>query len=61
MTRTVAREIAIQLSFAAASAGLEPRELMDEFFAPEHYETLAKEDELYAERPSTKQLTISAA
>ena len=56
MTRTVARELAIQLSFAASAAGQEPAELMDAFFAPEHYETLAREDELYAERPGEKQL-----
>ena len=34
MTRTAAREIAIQLCFAAASADLEPRELAGAFLTP---------------------------
>ena len=56
MTRKTAREIAIQMSFAAAAGDLEPNELMDGFFAPEHYETLASEDELFAQYPEEKQL-----
>lgn len=56
MTRTTAREIAIQLGFAAAATGEEPRELLDRFFDREHYETLAQEDGLYAQYPDEKQL-----
>lgn len=56
MKRTTAREIAIQLGFAAASAGAEPAQLMDEFFSKEHYESLSAEDELYSEYPDKKQL-----
>ena len=56
MTRTTAREIAIQLGFAAAATGEEPHELLDRFFEKEHYESLAREDELYAEVPDEKQL-----
>lgn len=51
MTRTTAREIAIQLGFAAASRGVELSELMDDFFSPEHYASLQEEDELYKELP----------
>ena len=53
MTRSTAREIAIQLGFAAASSGEAPQELFDE---RGHYDTLAAEDELYSEYPNTKQL-----
>lgn len=56
MTRTTAREIAIQLLFAASSNGLEPCEIIDEFFSEEHYATLAGEDELYSQMPDTKQM-----
>jgi N utilization substance protein B len=56
MTRTTAREIAIQLGFAAASSNQEPSELIDSFFSQEHYETLQSENELYSEMPSKKEL-----
>ena len=56
MTRTTAREIAIQLGFAAASRNVEPSQLMDDFFSPEHYASLQEEDELYNERPDKKQM-----
>ena len=56
MTRKTAREIAIQLGFAAAATGEEPHELLDRFFEKEHYESLAQEDELYAQLPDEKQL-----
>lgn len=56
MTRTVAREIAIQLGFASAACGVEPAALMEEFFAEEHYATLAEENPLFSERPDERQL-----
>ncbi len=56
MTRTVAREIAIQLGFAAAQSGDNINEELDAFFDKEYYSTLAQEDELFAEYPSKKQL-----
>ena len=56
MTRTTAREIAIQLGFAAAASGEEPHALLDRFFEKEHYESLAQEDEVYAQLPDEKQL-----
>lgn len=56
MTRTTAREIAIQLSFAASSAGSSSDELMEQFFDSEHYASLASEDELYAEYPDDRQM-----
>ena len=56
MTRTVAREIALQLCFAAASANLEPNDLLEEFFTEEHYSSLATEQELFSERPDERQM-----
>lgn len=56
MTRTTAREIAIQLGFAAAATGELPSEMLDRFFEKEHYESLSQEDELYAQFPDDRQL-----
>ena len=56
MTRTMAREIAIQLSFAANAAGVEPESLLEEFFSEEHFKTLAEENELFQEYPDEKQM-----
>ena len=56
MTRTTAREIAIQLGFAAAACGEEPAEMAERFFADEHYSTLSEESELFAEIPDEKQI-----
>lgn len=56
MTRSTAREIAIQLGFSASLNGLEPGELMDLFFSQEHYESLAAENEIFARRPDKKQM-----
>lgn len=56
MTRTTARQIAIQLSFAASSAKVSAEEMLEQFFAKEHYESLAAEDELFAEYPDDKQM-----
>ena len=56
MKRSTAREIAIQLSFAAAAANAEPGELIERFFDPDYYGSLAAEQELFAEYPDPKQL-----
>lgn len=56
MTRTTAREIAIQLGFAASASGVTPDALMDEFFSEEYYASLAAEHELFAEYPDEKQM-----
>lgn len=56
MTRTVAREIAIQLSFAAQLANEDARETADAFFTPAYFETLAEEDALFREYPDEQQL-----
>ena len=56
MTRKNAREIAVELCFAAAASGGEADGLLDSFFDEEHYATLASENELYAERPDERQM-----
>lgn len=56
MTRTTAREIAIQLGFAAAASGETASEQIDAFFSEEHYASLGAEDELYSEYPDKKQM-----
>lgn len=54
MTRSAAREIAIQLGFAVAGTGQDPAEAVDAFFEPEHYASLTAEDGLYENRPTKK-------
>ncbi len=56
MKRSSARELAIQLSFAAAASGAEPADLLDSFFDPDHYESLGLEQELFAEYPDESQM-----
>ncbi len=57
MTRSAAREIAIQLGFSVAGTDLAPAtEAVEAFFEPEHYASLAQESELYAERPSKRDM-----
>jgi len=56
MTRKTAREIAVELCFAAAANGVDTDELVDSFFSDEHYPSLGVEDELFAEKPDKKQL-----
>lgn len=56
MTRSTAREIAIQLGFAAAATGEEPQAVLERFFERGHYDSLAQENELYAQYPSKNQM-----
>jgi len=61
MTRKTAREIALQLCFAASAAETDPAQLLDTFFEPEHYRTLGEEQELYRDYPDEKQLAYIRA
>ena len=56
MTRKTAREIAVELCFAAAANEIGTEELLDSFFEPEHYETLKSENDLFSELPDKKQM-----
>ena len=56
MTRTTAREIAVQLGFSVVMTEQFAEDVLDEFFEKEHYETLGKENTLFAEYPDEKQM-----
>ncbi|MGI6013395.1 MAG: transcription antitermination factor NusB [Oscillospiraceae bacterium] len=56
MTRTTAREIAVQLGFALCAKQQKPQEILDTFFDTDYYCTLAEENELFAQYPNEKQL-----
>ena len=56
MTRTTAREMAIVLGFSVAANGEDPAVCLEQFFEPEHYETLAAENPLFSERPDARQM-----
>lgn len=56
MTRTTAREIAVQLSFGIAQCVSDAQGVLEDFFEPEYYKTLSAEDELYSQYPDDKQL-----
>ena len=56
MTRTAAREIALQLGFSLVAAKEPAEALLDDFFDAEHYATLAEESELFTEYPDEKQM-----
>ncbi len=56
MTRTVAREISVQLGFSLADAPENVGEVLDGFFDKEYYSTLGTENELFIEYPGKKQL-----
>ena len=56
MKRTVAREIAVRLCFAISENPTDPEELLEKTFEKEYYTSLQTEDELYKNKPGTKQL-----
>ena len=56
MTRTTARQIAIQLSFAAAAADESADVVLARFFDRDYFSSLGGENRLFAEYPDDKQL-----
>ena len=56
MTRTTARELAVLVTASMASGGEDAGEVLDRFFAREHYETLAAEGPQFAEYPKGKEM-----
>ena len=61
MTRTTAREIAVQLGFSLVISEQFADEMMDGFFEAEHYESLGRENPLYAEFPDEVQMNYIRA
>lgn len=55
MKRTTAREIAVQIAFAAAATDSSALEAAEELFDRDYYEQLASESDLYEEYPDKKQ------
>ena len=51
MKRSAAREVAVRLCYSAEIAAMENAEFVADFFAEEHYNTLAMEDELFTSMP----------
>ena len=51
MTRTAAREIAVRLAYELGYTNESAEQMLDRFLAPEHFMTLAQEDDLYADYP----------
>lgn len=56
MLRSDARELAVHLLYSTEFSGQEPEEVMETRLEREYYKKLAEENEIYAERPSKKQL-----
>lgn len=56
MKRSTAREIAVQLVFAANSTEKPASTLASEFFDRDYYACLASENDLYSEYPDRKQM-----
>ena len=56
MTRTVARQIAVRICFSEDFLREEPEAVLEEFFAPEHYCTLADDDEVFETLPDDRQM-----
>ena len=55
MTRSIAREIAVHLSYELGFTALPVDALLSERLTPEVFESFAEEDELYAEFPDAAQ------
>ena len=55
MKRSEAREVAVRLCYSAEIAAMENAEFVSDFFAEEHYATLAAEDELFTSVPDEVQ------
>jgi len=56
MTRTAARELAVQLCFRLSVDGELNEETLEGFFESEHYGSLAAECDCFRQRPDEKQL-----
>ncbi len=56
MTRSQVRELAVHLIYELDYTGEEPKQALEARLEKGYYEALAEENEIYAERPSKKQL-----
>lgn len=58
MTRSRARQIALQISFAASSSQQDPAELCDDILTEEYFERLSEEDDIFKENPGAQESYI---
>ncbi len=56
MTRGDARELAVHLIYSREFTGEEPRQIVQDRLDEEYYAHLAEENEIYAERPTARQI-----
>ncbi len=56
MTRTVARQIAVRICYSADFLKDSPDNVLDVFFSPEHYSSLADSDPVFAVFPDDTQM-----
>lgn len=61
MTRSTAREIAVQLCFELEFQPDDPQSFLDERLTTEHFALLREELDLYSDRPSGKQMAYIRA
>lgn len=61
MTRSTARELAVQLIYELDYTHQTPSQAIESRMEPEYYAELAEENEIYAERPSKKQMAYIRA
>lgn len=61
MTRTVAREIAVQIVYSLADGERTPPEALESFFDKEYFASLKEENVLYDDYPSEKQRNYISA
>lgn len=58
MTRTRARQIALQISFAASSSQQDPAELCNAILTEEYFKRLSEEDDIFKEDPGVQESYI---
>lgn len=58
MTRSRARQIALQISFAASTSQQDPETLCDEMLTEEYFSRLAEEDDIFKEIPGNQESYI---
>lgn len=61
MTRTAAREIAVQLCYSLSADGELDEAALERFFEGEHYESLASEGDCFRQKPDEKQMAYIRA
>ena len=56
MTRTDARQIAVRICFSEDFLKDSPEAVLEDFFEPEHYDSLVEDDDLFRNSPDEQQM-----